>query len=95
MSDRFEAFLGFLQRALIVPLGRLLAAVDGGERWMDVEGACECGEDGGHREPRAAMPGVDAERAHRTSCRSEQPAEGHDERPLQEAEESLEAIRHD
>ena len=37
----------------------------------------------------------DAERANRTSRRGEQPAEGHDERPLQEAEESLEAIRHD
>jgi regulator of protease activity HflC (stomatin/prohibitin superfamily) len=34
VSDRFEAFLGFLQRALIEPLGRLVAAAGGAGRTL-------------------------------------------------------------
>jgi len=36
VSDRFEAFLGFLQRALIEPLGRLLGATGGAVRTLGV-----------------------------------------------------------
>ena len=36
MSDRFEAFLGFLQRALIAPLGRLAVAAGGAVRTLGV-----------------------------------------------------------
>jgi regulator of protease activity HflC (stomatin/prohibitin superfamily) len=36
VSDRFEAFLGFLQRALILPLGRLLAGTGGAVRTLGV-----------------------------------------------------------
>jgi len=36
VSDRFEAFLGFLQRALIAPLGRLVVAAGGALRTLGV-----------------------------------------------------------
>jgi hypothetical protein len=62
---------------------------------MDVEGASECGENSSNHEPHAAAPGANAERANGSSRRDGQPAEGRDERALQEAEESLEAIRHE
>ena len=36
MSDRFEAFLGFLQRALVAPLGRLAVVAGGAVRTLGV-----------------------------------------------------------
>jgi hypothetical protein len=62
---------------------------------MDVERTSECCEDCDHYQPRAAIPGVNAEGANGASRSRNQPAEGLDERTLQEAEESLEAIRHE
>ena len=50
MSDRFEAFLGFLQRALIVPLGRLLAAAGATVGTLGVHAW--------HRRMRFAMPAI-------------------------------------
>ena len=50
MSDRFEAFLGFLQRALIVPLGRLLAAAGGAVGTLGVHAW--------HRRTRFAMAAI-------------------------------------
>jgi hypothetical protein len=62
---------------------------------MDVERTSECSEDCDHHQPRAAVPGVNAERANGASRSRAQPADGLDERTLQKAEESLEAIRHE
>jgi len=50
VSDRFEAFLGFLQRALIVPLGRLLAAAGGAVGTLGVHAW--------HRRTRFAMAAI-------------------------------------